>query len=180
MQRSLIRHHSTPCEAISRVDVEAERAPDGSLSVRYMAHGAIDGLLLPERAKAARTDLLWQHTCFEAFIKPQPGAAYTELNASPSTRWALYSFAAFREGMTEAPDRIQISPIEVKLGADALVLTTSVRGLVSEVDWRVALSAIIEEKGGRKSFWALKHPPEKPDFHHDDCFDLHLPARSRA
>jgi hypothetical protein len=44
----------------------------------------------------------------------------------------------------------------------------------------VALSAIIEETNGRKSFWALKHPPEKPDFHHDDCFDLQLPGPSRA
>lgn len=177
MLRSLIRHHSTPCDAVARIDVEAERSADGSLSLRYAAHGSIDGLLVPARAKAERTDLLWQHTCFEAFIKPQPGTAYAELNASPSTRWALYSFTSFREGMTDAPERIQISPIEVKRGADALVLTASIRGLEREHDWRVALSAIIEEKNGRKSFWALKHPPEKPDFHHDDCFDLQLPSR---
>jgi hypothetical protein len=180
MQRSLIRHHSTPCDAISRIDVEAERSADGSLSLRYTAHGSIAGLLVPVKAKAERTDLLWQHTCFEAFVKPLPGTAYTELNASPSRRWALYSFTSFREGMAEAPEVIQISPIDVKIAPDALVLTTSVRGLERTAGWRVALSAIIEEKKGQKSFWALKHPPEKPDFHHDDCFDLQLPAPSRA
>jgi hypothetical protein len=180
MQRSLIRHPSTPCDAISRIEADAERSADGGLSLRYTAHGSIDGLLLPVKAKAERTDLLWQHTCFEAFIKPQPGTAYTELNASPSSGWALYSFSSFREEMTEAPDAIQISPIDVKIAPGSLILATSIRGLEHTFDWRIALSAIIEEKSGRKSFWALKHPPEKPDFHHDDCFDLQLPAPSRA
>ena len=33
----------------------------------------------------------------------------------------------------------------------------------------------IEEQDGRKSYWALAHPPGKPDFHHPDCFVLDLP-----
>jgi len=147
--------------------------------LRYVATGTIGGVLLPAKAKAERTDLLWHHTCFEAFIKPQPGEAYFELNASPSTQWALYSFTLFREGMANAFS-VQTSPIEVTVAPTSLVLTTTISGLPSEPGWRVALSAIIEETSGRKSFWALKHPPEKPDFHHDDCFDLQLPAPSRA
>jgi hypothetical protein len=35
---------------------------------------------------------------------------------------------------------------------------------------------VIEETNGRKSYWALAHPPGKPDFHHSDCFALGLPA----
>ena len=34
---------------------------------------------------------------------------------------------------------------------------------------------VIEEINGRKSYWALKHPAGKPDFHHPDCFALELP-----
>lgn len=179
MRRTLIRHHSTPCDAVSQIEVAAERLADGTLSLRYVATGSMSGLLVPAKAKPERTDLLWHHTCFEAFIKPQPGDAYSELNASPSTQWVLYSFTSFREGMANAT-QLEISPIEMKLGSDSLVLTTRIRGLPSEPSWRVALSAIIEETNGRKSFWALKHPPQKPDFHHDDCFDLQLPAPSRA
>ena len=180
MHRSLIRHHSAPCDAISRIEVDAERSSGGELSLRFVAHGSISGLLVPAKAKAERTDLLWHHTCFEAFIKPRPGPAYVELNASPSTRWALYSFDSFREGMAEAPSSLQISPIAVKIGADQIELTTRIIGLPRDPDWRGALSAIIEEKNGRKSFWALKHPPEKPDFHHDDCFDLELAGSPRV
>jgi hypothetical protein len=63
-------------------------------------------------------------------------------------------------------------------------------GYVIKVDFDLApfadtsltlgLSAVIEEKDGTKSYWALAHPPGKPDFHHKDCFALTLPAPSSA
>ena len=36
----------------------------------------------------------------------------------------------------------------------------------------------IEEASGRISYWALKHPPGRPDFHHPDGFALELPPPS--
>jgi len=47
-------------------------------------------------------------------------------------------------------------------------------GLWREIAVRAAISAVIEEADGTKSYWALAHPPGKPDFHHADCFDLDL------
>ncbi len=41
---------------------------------------------------------------------------------------------------------------------------------------RIGLSAIIEDRDGAKSYWALAHPPGAPDFHHPDCFTAQLPA----
>jgi hypothetical protein len=41
--------------------------------------------------------------------------------------------------------------------------------------WQLDLAAVIEERGGRISYWALAHPPGKPDFHHSDCFTLEFP-----
>ncbi len=37
-----------------------------------------------------------------------------------------------------------------------------------------AITAVIEEADGTKSYWALAHPAEKPDFHHPDGFVLEL------
>jgi hypothetical protein len=37
---------------------------------------------------------------------------------------------------------------------------------------RLALSAVIEEVDGALSYWALRHAPGKPDFHHRDTFAL--------
>ena len=45
----------------------------------------------------------------------------------------------------------------------------------AEQDWRLGLSAVLEEKDGTKSYWALAHPPGAPDFHHPDCFAAQLP-----
>jgi hypothetical protein len=39
---------------------------------------------------------------------------------------------------------------------------------------RLALSAVIEDENGKLSYWALKHPPGKPNFHHPDAFTLEL------
>jgi len=43
----------------------------------------------------------------------------------------------------------------------------------------LGLSAVIEETSGRKSYWALAHPPGKPDFHHTDSFALELAGMTR-
>ena len=43
-----------------------------------------------------------------------------------------------------------------------------------------AFSAVIEETDGTNSYWALAHPPGKPDFHHPSCFDATLPPPDAA
>jgi hypothetical protein len=45
----------------------------------------------------------------------------------------------------------------------------------AEQAWHLGLSAVLEEKDGTKSYWALAHAnPEKPDFHLADCFTAKL------
>jgi hypothetical protein len=39
---------------------------------------------------------------------------------------------------------------------------------------QLALSAVVEDEQGLLSYWALKHPPGRPDFHHPDAFALEL------
>lgn len=64
--------------------------------------------------------------------------------------------------------------IEIERGAESLVLRATLA--VPDGALRVGLSAVIEERRGAKSYWALAHPAGKPDFHHSDCFALELPA----
>ena len=60
--------------------------------------------------------------------------------------------------------------IELEVSLDLSWLTRSflVRGL------RLGLSAVIEDKAQVLSYWALKHPAEKPDFHHAAGFVVAL------
>lgn len=46
--------------------------------------------------------------------------------------------------------------------------------------WLVGLSAVIEEAEGTRSYWALAHPADKPDFHHPDSFACDIPVSRLA
>jgi len=39
---------------------------------------------------------------------------------------------------------------------------------------RLGLSAVVEDVDGILSYWALRHPLGKPDFHHADAFALQM------
>jgi hypothetical protein len=45
----------------------------------------------------------------------------------------------------------------------------------ADAQWELGLSAVLEEKDGTKTYWALAHPSEKPDFHAPGCFVARLP-----
>ena len=61
--------------------------------------------------------------------------------------------------------------------ADVVGLDLSdISEIAASDDWQVALSAVVEDASGDKSYWASAHPPGRPDFHHPDSFALHLPA----
>lgn len=172
MIHDLFRHPETPSEAIDRIEVAIARPQPGVLALRYTVAGRIAQVSLAPQAEPLRTDDLWRTTCFEAFVETAPGAGYYEFNLSPSTRWAAYHFSGYREGMALA----ELAPPAIITGANATHI--DVDALIylppSQAPWRLALSAVIEETNGAKSYWALKHPPGKPDFHHADGFVLEL------
>ena len=172
----LAPHPALPPTAIHRIEVEVERPGPDRLHLRYVVIGDVGRLCLPPPAAPARTDELWKHTCFEAFLRPGAGPAYCELNLSPSTRWAAYSFVAERAGMQHA-DGIGAPRIETRSSADRYELTAAIDlDLAGHAAWRLGLSAVIEDLDGAKSYWALAHPATKPDFHHPDAFTFDLPA----
>jgi hypothetical protein len=79
-----------------------------------------------------------------------------------------------------SPAGITAPAVKVFIGPRTIALSCKVvlGDLGSAHDWRLNLSAVIEEKSGAKSYWALDHAPEAaPDFHHPDCFVLQLPLR---
>lgn len=175
MRHVLKIHPDSRCKPVSRIDVEIARLAPDRLALRYVVKGATAGLRIPPPAATARTDELWKHTCFEAFIRPDAGLEYFEFNFSPSTQWAAYRFTGYREGMS--PAEPAAPEIEVRSAADRLEVNVTLDvGSLPATAWRLGLSAIVEELGGGKSYWALAHAPGKPDFHHGDCFALQLPA----
>ncbi len=57
---------------------------------------------------------------------------------------------------------------------------SSFKNLSEMEPWMLGVSAVVETKEGSLSYWALAHPPGKPDFHHPDSFALTLPPPEPA
>jgi hypothetical protein len=172
-------HPDTPCEAIARIDVDVSRSRSGILQLQYTATGRIAGVRWPALASPSRTDELWRHTCFEAFLRPGASETYYEFNLAPSTQWAAYRFDAYRAGMVTVSE-VTDPRVVVQSGPSQFILQTTIdlAHLPQAAPWHLGLSAVIEETGGRISYWALCHPPGKPDFHHADCFARQIAAAS--
>jgi hypothetical protein len=176
MRQALKRHPDSLCEAAIHIEVDVVRGGADHLTLTYFVTGNIGNLRLPPAA--ARAHALWEHTCFEAFVRAFPGEGYYELNFAPSTQWAAYWLSGYRAGM-EAAGEIADPAIAARLSGDGYTLQASLDvGRLSRLPpgtWWLGLSALIEDTGGRKSYWALALPPGKPDFHHSDCFALAFP-----
>jgi len=179
MSLRLTLHPDSRCQAVTQIEVEATCSKPGTLQLRYVVTGDISVLRLPPVTAPARADELWRHTCFEAFVQQSPGPAYYEFNFAPSTRWAAYAFTDYRENV-RVVDEIGTPRIEPQSGdgmyeLEAVLELNSLAGLPADMPWRLGLSAVIEDVSGRISYWALAHPPGKPDFHHSDGFALEIP-----
>lgn len=184
MRVPLVLHPESRCDALDSVSVEVERRSSRRIGFRFELEGRLRHLRFPWVAvPAKRTDGLWTTTCFEAFLKPDGQDAYIECNFSPKTHWNIYRFDGYRIGVEEA--RGGIDPhVGANLRSDrsayleAELDLSRMAWIPDDRPWRLGLSAVIEERSGNKSYWALRHPQGQPDFHHPDCFALELaPAR---
>jgi hypothetical protein len=165
----LTAHPHTPCAAVRRFRAGLARDSQSTLRVRYRIEADLERLRIPPWRGPLKGERLWEHTCCEIFVAPSAGTAYREFNFSPSGEWAAYSFTQYRDGRPlSAPD----PQVAVQRSEEALDLQATIA--VERVRTRVALCAVIEDRDGALSYWALRHPPGKPDFHHREAFALEL------
>jgi hypothetical protein len=173
MQFSLKPHPSTlPADPTFKVwatvDHAASLGPIATTNIWFGVSAPADRFVIPPIAEPWRADELWRTTCFEAFVAPAGGDSYREWNFAPRGNWAAYDFTGYREGMAKADVR---SPPYIRMEDNFTWWTVGATiAVAADQNWDLALSAVLEEKDGTKSYWALAHPPEKPDFHSRDCF----------
>jgi len=153
------------------------------LKLTYRIEGpALASILFPQRdpnsGAGSRKDLLWQHTCLEAFLTRKDSPTYWEFNFAPSDEWNCYQFGSYRAA-AKTEERVR----EVKLRSSAMKsgdhfkadLEIDLSGVTELQDAKlqdllVGLTAVIETMDGKKSYWALAHCGEKPDFHLRESF----------
>jgi hypothetical protein len=177
----LIAHPSTPNDAVRSLWVQMRAEEPDILVFQYSLDADMSRVRVPRSGAGGWADGLWKHTCFEAFVAAADTPGYHEFNFSPSLDWAIYRFSAYREGMSPA-ETGRAPKISVHRRDDGLELQSAVRlGHLADLrdarHLRIALAAVIEDDNGRLSYWGLRHPPGKPDFHHPNGFALKV-ARS--
>jgi len=183
---SLLPHPATPAAVVSSLVAEVEIRPDGGVVFFYCLRGDMARLRIPPEQRSERTDLLWEHTCFEAFVGLRGETAYREFNFSPSGQWAIFTFSDYRQRVEELPGKPHLPPPRIitrrtdgRLELEAHVELNCLLSNPAKLDWEIGLTAVIETNDtidGSHSYWALKHPTPRPDFHHRETFSLHLAA----
>lgn len=175
---TLTRHPETHGHAELVIEVGVCWIDPQSLSLTYLLKGDNAGIRIPPQRKPRRGARLWEHSCFEAFVGELGKPEYYEFNFSPSRRWAAYRFRDYRDGGPIEDDgfepKIAVRREAETLAMDAVVRLDRLLTIAQGASLRIGLSAVIEDTDGRLSYWALKHPPGKPDFHHPNSFILEI------
>jgi len=168
----LICHECPPAPWLRGIRVNAELTAQG-LSIHYRLAADRNHLSIPDAAPPERVEGLWRHTCFEVFVMGADAPAYREFNFSPSGAWQAYGFHAYRQGGplpgASAPRIVRAAEAELSLR-----VLVPPQNLPPGPRLRLALSAVIEAADGGLSYWAVRHPPGRPDFHHPDGYALEL------
>jgi hypothetical protein len=174
-------HPSTPNDAVRGLGVWVRAEKSHILVFHYSLAADMSRVRVPPSGVGGPADALWKHTCFEAFVAAADAPGYHEFNFSPSRDWAIYRFSAYREGMSRAEmdgaPQISIRRCDGGLELESAVSLGHLADLRDARHLRVAMAAVIEDDGGRLSYWGLRHAPGKPDFHHPNGFALEV-ARS--
>lgn len=178
MQLNLVPHPSTPPAAPdfkvwASVDHAGALGTTATTNVWFGIGAPASRFVIPEADEPSRANDLWKSTCFEAFLREVGSDGYQEWNFAPSGDWAAYDFSAYREGMAE---REIGSPPYIRMEDNLTWWTLGATiAVAAEKQWEINLTAVLEEHDGSKSYWALAHAPDKPDFHDPDCFVGKLP-----
>lgn len=176
---ALVLHPAHPSSLVRSVEARIIGFDATWLRVRWKLLGA-GNLVVPSFAGKGRADGLWQTTCFEMFLQIPGSVGYVEVNLSPSERWNVYDFSDRREGMAERPMPRE-PECTMRLGSDMAIFDAAIPATgLPTAPWRCGFAAVIEEQGWGKSYWALGHGADVPDFHDPACFIEEVAAPSAA
>jgi len=167
--------------SIDDVHVSANAWRRGTtLTLTFSLTGALGRVWVPAPTAPRMTEGLWRRTCFEAFVGRDGSEAYHELNLSPSSEWAVLAFGSYRTGgALHDPAVAPETRIRREVGAITLEAVVSLAQLDAAYvggPVRVGLTAVVEDRRGACTYWALAHAPGAPDFHRAVGWTLCLEA----
>jgi hypothetical protein len=147
------------------------------LTVRFTVLGRLADIAIPASAATpVRRGGLWEETCLELFLGVKSSRRYWEFNLSPAGHWNVYRFAGYRKGRQEEtayttlPFLVEIQPSALSLALDVALDRIIPAGRTLEV----GICAVIQDRSGQRTYWALTHRGQRADFHRRDSFMVEL------
>jgi hypothetical protein len=148
---------------------------DNIFKIDYQLKGNLETIFIsPSSHNPARRNELWQTTCLEFFLGIVEKECYWEFNLSPSGDWNIYRFDSYRRGMREEItfDRLPFTT-QIQPNLYQLQLSVDLNKIIApDILLDMAITAVIETKEGKISYWALSHRSSEADFHQRKSFDL--------
>ncbi len=153
---------------------------DNQLQVAYRLEDPSSLVVLPTQvANPERRHGLWETTCLEFFLGEAGSKRYWEFNLSPTGHWNGYRFEDYRQGMAEEGAIATqasggIAALALARSGDSQFVATAKLGALIGADQPLELgvTAVIEDRRGALSYWALVHTGAEADFHRRDSFVL--------
>lgn len=146
------------------------------LNLKYQLGGDLSTVIIPKAdSSPTRQYDLWDHTCFEFFLRLKNTFKYWEFNLAPTGDWNVFRFHGLRQDIAEEMS-FQDLPFTVMQTEECLRLNIDIDLdlLIDRQQIDVAVTSVIENQDRQLSYWALTHPAPEPDFHHQNSFLIKL------
>src|SRR2546428_7661855 len=120
-------HPAIRAQSVRGIQVQVGWGQGGALALTFSLTVDVVRLRLPTPQPSRRADGLWQHTCFEAFIRHESEPGHYEFNFAPSGAWAAYAFSRYSDGALLAQDvdpRIPVPRAGQQLELEGLIRLT--------------------------------------------------------
>ena len=165
---TLKNHYKTDSSITVKATIKLH---NNQLILEYQILGNLSNYHFPKTTTLQRADKLWLDTCFELFIASTNSNSYLEINISPSTKWNIYHFTNYKEGMRKS-NIISIPTIKAHKYHNEYVL--SFESIISKESFDqgllINLCVILLDKQGVRHFYSIKQREDSPDFHDRDYF----------
>jgi hypothetical protein len=180
----MVHFQLTPFQKETKQDISITGSVgllSGELHIQYTLHQASHDtcspvLWPPTKTKASRRDGIWQSTCMELFLSTPSMQRYWEYNFCPSGDWNIYQLSGYRSNLQADASCRQpsITQRTQSGGYELAVITQLPPALIHQQELILAITAVVEQRNGQLSYWALQHGGSEADFHRRDGFQLRL------
>ncbi len=146
------------------------------IAVSYELHGSEEIIIPAPSDVPLRKKDLWNETCLELFLGVKDSPRYWEFNLSPSGHWNVFRFDTYRQGMQEEMSFVSL-PFTIENKSDSLALHLKFdpgKIVRTAQPLEASVSAVIKQRNGTITYWALNHHSAQADFHRRDSFIVRL------